>query len=91
MISATPVAKKKARTEYGVEPEREFGSRPGIKITMPEELKTLLVDDWDLITRQYKLIEPPKQITVEHIIDEYIKHKTNQVPPFSPFLCYSPT
>ncbi|XP_015912302.1 mortality factor 4-like protein 1 isoform X2 [Parasteatoda tepidariorum] len=65
--------KKKAEACFieEVEPEKE------IKIEMPPLLRNWLVDDWDLITRQKKILHLPSRITVNHIIASYVKEKVS--------------
>lgn len=42
---------------------------------MPDDLKPWLVDDWDAINRQQKLLDVPAKTTVHDIVNAYILHK----------------
>ncbi|KAL7642446.1 UNVERIFIED_CONTAM: hypothetical protein RMT77_007007 [Armadillidium vulgare] len=68
---------KKSKTDTMVETEEQFMSTVEIKIKLPDELKPVLVDDWDLINRQRKLSVLPARMSVDAILQEFVKARTN--------------
>jgi len=53
-----------------------FGSC--VRIDIPESLKTVLVDDFDYIIRQRKLLSIPSRYTVEDLINAYYQSKRDE-------------
>ena len=53
-------------------PSRDFGQE--IVVHIPEGLKTVLVDDFDYIDRQRKLVNIPARYPVDDFINDYFTH-----------------
>ncbi|KAI8975298.1 chromatin modification-related protein EAF3 [Mycotypha africana] len=53
----------------------EESKRPEFKVTMPESLKGLLVDDWENITKNKQILRIPRSITVDKILEDYTSHR----------------
>ena len=52
-------------------------------IDIPEELKYVLVNDWDLVVHQKQLFKLPAKVTVNNIIEQYLDHLKRQDMPGS--------
>ncbi|CDR99517.1 hypothetical protein, partial [Sporisorium scitamineum] len=68
------MARGSKRSRDTVEAEEEFLKRPEVKISLPDELKLQLVDDWENITKKGELVPLPRKPCVKDILDDYKKH-----------------
>ncbi len=57
-----------------IEAEEDFLKRPEVKISLPDELKLQLVDDWESITKNSLLVPLPRKPCVSTILEDYRKH-----------------
>jgi len=57
--------------------EEEFIKKPEIKIVIPDLLKLQLVDDWENITKDQKLVTLPRKPNVAEILEDYKKLKVD--------------
>lgn len=71
-----PARKKRSRIANPIESDENYISRVDVKITIPDDLKQWLIDDWDLVTRQKQLVPIPRKKNIKEILDEYIKSRT---------------
>jgi mortality factor 4-like protein 1 len=71
---------KKRRRESLVEKEGEFLKKPEIKISVPENLKSQLVEDWEHVTKNQKLLMLPAKQNVNQILDEFYSDYLSNLP-----------
>ncbi|KAH0305063.1 MRG-domain-containing protein, partial [Aureobasidium melanogenum] len=62
---------KRGREYEGIDKEDEFLRRPSIKIFMPDSLKAILVDDWEKVTRENRLVPLPSKTPVAQFLADY--------------------
>ncbi|KAK0613744.1 MRG-domain-containing protein [Immersiella caudata] len=52
--------------------EEAFHNRPSIKIPIPDHVKSMLVDDWENVTKNQQLVPLPHPHPVEEILNDYL-------------------
>ncbi|KAF7720021.1 Uncharacterized protein PECH_008107 [Penicillium ucsense] len=64
-------ASKRARGETDIEKEETFHARPSIRIVIPDNLKALLVDDWERVTKNGSVVLLPAPKPVRQILQDW--------------------
>lgn len=67
--------KKRAISDKGSSKKKKDGSKMEIIIPFRNELKYILVDDWDFITRDKQIVDLPSKKPVSVILQDYMKYK----------------
>ncbi|GAA5914015.1 hypothetical protein JCM6882_002597, partial [Rhodosporidiobolus microsporus] len=76
MGSGTVRGQKRGRD--GEWAEDEYLKRPEVKISIPDNLKVQLVDDWEAITKNQQLVPLPRNPSVDTILDEWMIYLQNE-------------
>ena len=63
--------------------EEEYLRRPAVKIFMPETLKATLVDDWEKVTREHRLVPVPSKTPVSLFLANYAADESSNRRPGS--------
>ena len=53
--------------------EESFHARPSIKLTIPDHIKAILVDDWENVTKNQQLVPLPSANPVNKILNDYVQ------------------
>ena len=56
----------------------KYASDPKWTIWIPQQLQEWLIDDFDFVIQQNKLLKLPSEKSVSAILNEYLKHKVNE-------------
>ncbi|KAK7518590.1 MRG-domain-containing protein [Phyllosticta citricarpa] len=72
---STSLAGRKRGRDFEIEREEQFRTRPAVRIPMPDKLKSLLVDDWEQITKNLHLVRLPSTVSVKVICLMYQGHE----------------
>ncbi|XP_061340003.1 protein MRG1 isoform X2 [Gastrolobium bilobum] len=68
---------KKRKNDSGVE-KGSVTVEKLVKIQIPATLKKQLVDDWDFVAEQEKLVKLPRSPTVDEILTKYLEYKSKK-------------
>lgn len=55
--------------------EDNFHNRPSIKLPVPDHVKSLLVDDWENVTKNNQVVPLPHVHPVDEILNDYLAHE----------------
>lgn len=58
-------------TDHLREQEEAFHIRPSIRIVMPDNLKALIVDDWERVTKNNSVVKLPAEKTIRQIFQDW--------------------
>ncbi|XP_061340004.1 protein MRG1 isoform X3 [Gastrolobium bilobum] len=75
--SSTVSKGKKRKNDSGVE-KGSVTVEKLVKIQIPATLKKQLVDDWDFVAEQEKLVKLPRSPTVDEILTKYLEYKSKK-------------
>ncbi|KAL1969524.1 hypothetical protein VTN77DRAFT_8962 [Rasamsonia byssochlamydoides] len=73
--SSVPARGTKRARDNEIEREDQFHSRPSVRITLPDNLKAILVDDWENVTKNQQVVALPAPIPVNVILDTYAEEE----------------
>ncbi|CDS43176.1 Mortality factor 4 protein 1 [Echinococcus multilocularis] len=78
--SGSSSRKRRARSVASITGETEEGflKRTQIKVELTDRLKAWLVDDWDLTTKQSRLVSLPARIPIARVFDDYLEQSKSQ-------------
>ncbi|KAH8907192.1 MRG-domain-containing protein [Coniochaeta sp. PMI_546] len=61
--------------DFELEQEDAFHARPSIKLNVPDNLKAILVDDWENVTKNQQVVPLPHPHPVDEILDDYLTYE----------------
>lgn len=64
--------------------EEQFHTRPSVRLTVPDQIKGLLVDDWENITKNLQLVALPSARPVNVILQDYFDEESTRRTPGTP-------
>ncbi|KAG2196903.1 hypothetical protein INT47_005127 [Mucor saturninus] len=73
LIHDTESRSRKRHRDSSIDKARleEETKKPEFKLIIPDTLKGLLVDDWENVTKNRQLLNLPREVTVDHILDSF--------------------
>jgi hypothetical protein len=66
---------KKRGRDLDTEREDQYNAKPAIRIPISDTIKSLLVDDWENITKNLQLVKVPSDTPVNKILDDYMTYE----------------
>lgn len=70
--------KIKFTNKPALQQEETFNLRPAIHINVPDHLKSILVDDWENVTKNLSLVPLPSKPSVNEILTSYFDEEKNK-------------
>ncbi len=78
-LNKTDMRKKRAKAEEeSSELSDSYTIKNEVKISLTEELKKILVNDYQNVSALNKIVNLPADMTVEKVLDEYVEYKIEQ-------------
>lgn len=79
----TRITRMDATLTEAANQEDDFMRRPAVRLFVPDSLKSILVDDWEKVTKEQKLAVVPSPTPVTQFLNEYYHFEANNRRPGS--------
>ncbi|VVT50619.1 uncharacterized protein SAPINGB_P002824 [Magnusiomyces paraingens] len=73
VVHSGRTTKRGRNLDLDLEKEEDYIRKPEVSLTVPDPLKSVLVDDWEYITKEHQVVPLPREITVADMLDMYRK------------------
>jgi len=74
-MGGPPRTGQKRGRDLDMEKEERYLQRPAVRIKIGDNLKSILVDDWENVTKNLQLIKLPATYSAAKILDDYAEHR----------------
>lgn len=71
--SNTRATKRSKAYDNDTDREDDFIRKQEVSLSVPDQLKALLVDDWEFVTKEHQVVPLPREVTVADILEAYAK------------------
>ncbi len=75
---ANPMERSRHELTQRQQQEENFLARPSVRMVFPDHIKSILVDDWENVTKNLQVVRLPCEHTVNGILDDYFAHENQQ-------------
>ncbi|VDN98975.1 unnamed protein product [Rodentolepis nana] len=77
-VKSSTKRRNRSTAKAAGETDEGFLQRSQINVKLPDSLKAFLADDWDLVTKQSRIVNLPSRKPVKTVLEEYLEYSKSK-------------
>ncbi|KAF1991679.1 MRG-domain-containing protein [Aulographum hederae CBS 113979] len=77
-------SRKRTHRDPDMEKQETYAAKPSVRIHIHDNLKSILVDDWENVTKNLQVVDVPSETSAGSILDEYYNYQSQRADGSSP-------